>query len=605
MWLSQTRERVAKAEAATKKPLRTIHNWSLITGQGTRASDRLKHEIIYHAVASRQHDALDQLERACCDQLRLNRPLNANALLDMVRELQPLLDTTFMVHLDLLQGRVLAAADKLDRARRCFERASALEPVPPALQSGSVFALRTQALLGIARLDFREGKFERAVERYQAILQTALPGAPYEIATLEYGVALARTGNHEEADVQLRRATEFPDLAPRAWLEIGRLRMHRGETEAAVAALRNGLVQLAAEGMSAIEADLRLELGLSLERLGQAEDALAALTSAVALYRKMADTIGVANGTAALARVRRSQNELAEAARLADEAASTFTLAQAPVHAGVAHMAAGEIYRQARARNEARRSLQAASELFENSGAADLAQVVARELRTLNATRRIIAWLLGTVGMSGAVIATIVKLHVEELYAFIAAAGLIVYWVASGVSAGLHLLSAVFAEIAAYIYLPVISALAVTALFAIAIEHARRRRRPLLRREGRKVMDNGNAQDQDKEKERKKRAEFLNREAAEVYLLLDYLSGRPDRSLGVPSQDSPSAGQQNTTQQPESVDADLRDPTRPVKRAMKIKYPLKEDSMDFESDAAFIVLARDMLNRRDEARSRF
>ena len=101
---------------------------------------------------------------------------------------------------------------------------------------------------------------------------------------------------------------------------------------------------------------------------------------------------------------------------------------------------------------------------------------------------------------------------------------------------------------------------------------------------------------------------FLRREAAEVYLLLDFLSGRADRSLRpTPEEQARSLlDNQNPRQLPDTpleaerakIENDLADPTRLVQRTMGISYPLDKGSKTFESDATFLLRARDVLNSR-------
>ena len=108
------------------------------------------------------------------------------------------------------------------------------------------------------------------------------------------------------------------------------------------------------------------------------------------------------------------------------------------------------------------------------------------------------------------------------------------------------------------------------------------------------------------------RLQFLNREAAEVYLLLDFLSGRSDRSIAASPDELGRAllceQATKTTVVDDStaaeiadrvrVEADLKDPTRLILRVMAIKYPLVPDSSQFEADAAFLLRVRDVLNSR-------
>jgi hypothetical protein len=124
----------------------------------------------------------------------------------------------------------------------------------------------------------------------------------------------------------------------------------------------------------------------------------------------------------------------------------------------------------------------------------------------------------------------------------------------------------------------------------------------------------------DDRKRKQTRVKFLNREAAEVYLLLDFLSGRADRSLRPTSEEqagsllqdqllktTPAAvdsaipadrERKDHDKQRSIIEADLKDPTRLVMRTMQIKYPIGEGDEDFEVNAAFLMRARDVLNTR-------
>jgi hypothetical protein len=106
----------------------------------------------------------------------------------------------------------------------------------------------------------------------------------------------------------------------------------------------------------------------------------------------------------------------------------------------------------------------------------------------------------------------------------------------------------------------------------------------------------------------RERTAFLNREAAEVYVLLDFLSGRADRSLR-PTQGGQArslldqrnnAGDLTTNLETvrAEIEKDLSDPTRLVQRTMRIGYPLNDEDKNFESHATFLTPARDVLNSR-------
>ncbi len=134
-------------------------------------------------------------------------------------------------------------------------------------------------------------------------------------------------------------------------------------------------------------------------------------------------------------------------------------------------------------------------------------------------------------------------------------------------------------------------------------------------------MSETNSPPDDDRKRKMTRVKFLNREAAEVYLLLDFLSGRADRSLR-PSSDeqgrsllqdqllkstqTPSADEDPEQQKRrkdaekgrQEIEKDLSDPTQLVLRTMRIKYPIVESDENFEANAAFLMRARDVLNTR-------
>ena len=107
---------------------------------------------------------------------------------------------------------------------------------------------------------------------------------------------------------------------------------------------------------------------------------------------------------------------------------------------------------------------------------------------------------------------------------------------------------------------------------------------------------------------RQERVAFLNREVTEVYLLLDYLSGRADRSLRPTQEEQARAfldqrGVADSSTTPHDaerarIEADLADPTKLVLRTMAIRYPLKQEDARFAADAAFLLRARDVLNTR-------
>src|SRR6185436_16514682 len=117
----------------------------------------------------------------------------------------------------------------------------------------------------------------------------------------------------------------------------------------------------------------------------------------------------------------------------------------------------------------------------------------------------------------------------------------------------------------------------------------------------------------------------LRREAAKVYLLLDYLSGRADRSLRpteeelarslldrrnrVERPDAGTQGQPQTIAQDDDpragIERDLYDPTRLVLRTMRLckeaggeNRDTAQDHHNIDADTAFLMRARDMLNAR-------
>lgn len=121
------------------------------------------------------------------------------------------------------------------------------------------------------------GRFEEAVAecvRLEAIMPDFVP--PYY--TRAY--ALASLGRLDESVQVYRRLLEIdPVEADAIYNEIGRIEVHRGDWEAAVAAFRSGLA-----ATDEPNPDLQYNLGSALKRGGRGEPARAALTRAAELY---------------------------------------------------------------------------------------------------------------------------------------------------------------------------------------------------------------------------------------------------------------------------------------------------------------------------------
>lgn len=374
-WLSTDAKAFATLNRRILRYLRSIHpdDWN--------DAQRLRHETIFHELCSDPERGIESLEAACSEHLSAHRPMAARAMLSYGREIEPVLGPTIIARIAVLEGATLAELGDLIGARRCFD----------GVPSGANDKTHVRALLGIARLDLREGNPERAIERYLDLMRRP---AVVELQlrdgiALELGVALARAGRGLEAGDYLTEVikTQQPDLAARAHYERGLLLAQRGQANHAIKDFRQGLASLAGQGLPAIEAGLHRELGLSLEQLGDLTGARAALRESLKLCQSMMDTIGAARVLTALARVRSAQREFRDAGRLADEAASLFSRARANLHAGLAYMEAGEIYRKARANDDAQQRFEAAHRIFKNSGASQLVTLAGKELRTLDVTK--------------------------------------------------------------------------------------------------------------------------------------------------------------------------------------------------------------------------
>ncbi len=88
--------------------------------------------------------------------------------------------------------------------------------------------------------------------------------------------------------------------------------------------------------------------------------------------------------------------------------------------------------------------------------------------------------------------------------------------------------------------------------------------------------------------------EFVRKVMTDVYALLDYLSGRAKPSL-----ESPRYKRPHQTALPDQIDEELDSPTALVQRAMSIGESLGGSAAKITgADAAFLVRARDLLNRR-------
>ncbi len=119
------------------------------------------------------------------------------------------------------------------------------------------------------------------------------------------------------------------------------------------------------------------------------------------------------------------------------------------------------------------------------------------------------------------------------------------------------------------------------------------------------------------DRQRSAKEHFLDRELAEVYLLIDYLSGRPDKSLrpsheeqaqtllfctlnqdhGSPQAEVDPAGNRNAEAHAD-IERDLANPCRLLYRVMEIKFPIQASGTGSAGNAAFLLGCRDILNLR-------
>jgi tetratricopeptide (TPR) repeat protein len=157
-------------------------------------------------------------------------------------------------------GAALEAGDLL-QAESGFERAASMAPASPL------------AHLGLCEVEIRR---ERPLEalRHCRESQRLAPEAP--LPALRVAQLLSQVGSRDEALQAFARARELDPAQPAAWIVPALLLRDRGEAEAAVALLQEGLP-------TAASAELCAELGLLLLRLGQ--PAQAASVAAEALER--------------------------------------------------------------------------------------------------------------------------------------------------------------------------------------------------------------------------------------------------------------------------------------------------------------------------------
>ena len=145
-----------------------------------------------------------------------------------------------------------------DRAAELYEKALAQDPAC------------TQAAIALGRL----GIERRPEDQLERLAQAAAAAPQSADAAYCLGVAQARAGKDDEAELALWRAAQSPDFAHAARLEIGRIALRRGHWAEAAELLRASL-SYRTEGVLA-----RCLLSAALRRAGRLEEALAEVRAA-------------------------------------------------------------------------------------------------------------------------------------------------------------------------------------------------------------------------------------------------------------------------------------------------------------------------------------
>ncbi|HEV3073075.1 MAG TPA: sulfatase-like hydrolase/transferase [Thermoanaerobaculia bacterium] len=231
--------RFAEAEAWFHKALALDpHSATALAGLGNclNRAGRLK-EAVEVLRTARQHDPTSHVltYNLAVVSERLGDPRSALALYKAAIRIEPE-DSMSWNNL----GSLLERAGRHEEAVRCFVQAHEVDPE------------NAEAAYNLGAMLLNGGRPAQALPLLEDALRLRPDLAP---AAAFRARALVRLGRTEEALAGLR---QFASHAPTAWLQVARLELGRGHTEAARAALRRGLAAGGAAVRDAVARDPRL-----------------------------------------------------------------------------------------------------------------------------------------------------------------------------------------------------------------------------------------------------------------------------------------------------------------------------------------------------------
>ena len=177
-----------------------------------------------------------------------------------------------------------------------------------------------------ARLRFQEALAGEGVDAALAAEAAAFKRRPDDLdAALRVATLQAQAGDLPAANAILEALVARDGNDPRAWFQLGRLSILRGELRAAVEdQLVRALVLYKRARHAHGEAETVNALGVGYSRLGQTEEAQAHFRDAVARRRALDDRRGVASSLRNLAQIATVHGQFAEAQAQLEEARALF-----------------------------------------------------------------------------------------------------------------------------------------------------------------------------------------------------------------------------------------------------------------------------------------
>ena len=356
-----------------------------------RRTARLQH--IYHLIAAdpvRGFRAFERLLRATRRQFALG---DCDALIQIVREREPLLDAAQVQRLRFHEARLAADRHNWDAAipllRSLGEDASA------------DVELRVRALIRLGQALAEERVWPLALETFakaRAIAEV-LPNAPDYLHDIHFGVAAIE---RDRGDLQAAETAALQALAGAEQIGsteviaasrnlLGTILARYGETRRAIGEFEIGLGLLDPRRDRIRRAQVLNNLGLAYADLADWQGGAHHLKEALEIETERGDTVGRARVYSNLVRVFVGLGDVDKGVDAARSASRLFLEMHDWYHAGVVKRTLARILRRTKRNAEAEEAAQEAIAYLERAGALDEAQAVRAEI---NPRRRYLGWML-------------------------------------------------------------------------------------------------------------------------------------------------------------------------------------------------------------------